>query len=248
MTAGSGKAILAMFDSSMTPNVERLPESELASRLIAYPEITVTLAGPLQKGRTGARAGQTAFGRARPAMTRAADAELARRGIPVRAVPSVEGAAPGWMRLGFALARRLRAAQFAEGPGGREAERWLMETHPAGSFAALLGRLPMPRDTLEGRLQRQLVLYRERLALPDPMDVMEEVTAFHLLAGDLRLDGLLGTEELEACAAAYTGWAASLRPDRVTWLGGDDDTWICLPFEPLEAKYVSGSVRAPHRI
>jgi hypothetical protein len=247
LAAGGKKAVLAVMDSTMIPHCEKLAEGDLEGRLLAYPEITVAISGPLQKGRANAPSNRLAFGRPRLAMTRMADAELTRRGIPVRIMPSVEGVAPSWMRLGFKLARRLREAAFLEGPGNRDAERWLVETHAIGSFAALLKKLPLPRETLEGRLQRQLVLFRERLMVADPMDVLEEVTAHHLLAGDLHLEGLLAPEELEACAAAYTAWAATLRPERVSWVGGEDDSWICLPADPLEAKYASGSPRTSRR-
>jgi hypothetical protein len=248
LTAGRQKVVLAMMDTTLKPHFEKLAESDVAGRLIAYPEITVAIAGPLQKGRVNARASSLAFGRSRPSFSRSADAELARRGLPARVVPSVEGAAPGWMRMGFALGRQLRAVPFVEGPDGREADRWLIETHPVGSFAALLGKLPMPRETLEGRLQRQLVLFRERLALPDPMDALEEMTSFHLLAGDIRLEGLFATEELEAIAAAYTAWAATVRPERASWLGGEDGGWICLPSNPLAEKYSTGATRTPHQL
>ena len=151
------------------------------------------------------------------------------------------------VRMALHLARRLRTLGFAEGPGGREEARWLIETQSVGGFAALLGQLPLPRDTLEGRLQRQLVLFRERLDVPDPMGVLEEITAHHLLAGDLRLEDLLPAEELDACAAAFSAWAATQRPERVTWLGGEDDCGICRPAEPLESKYNSSSAHSRRR-
>jgi hypothetical protein len=247
LTAGAGKLVLARVDSTLAEPVwERLSESEVAACLATYGEITVAVAGPLHKGKAAPRAGQASFGRSRPGFTRAAEAELARHGIPVRATPSVAGAAPAWMRASFLLARRLAADGFVEGPGGREEDRWLIETHAAGCMAALLGKLPMPRDTLEGRLQRQLLLFRERLGLADPMSVLEEVTEHHLLAGELKLEGLLAPDELESCAAALTAWAATLRPERVSWLGGDDESWICLPANPLSSKYTSAA-RAPRR-
>jgi hypothetical protein len=245
LAADRRKLAVAFLDLSLArPVVERLEEKEVPVRLDAYPDISVALAGPLQKGKRAAGARRALFGGSKPGWTRSADFELARRGIPVKVVPTVEGAAPAWMRMGFTLVKRLRASGFSEGPGGREEARWLIETHPTGCFAALIRRLPLPRETLEGRLQRQLALYQERLAVPDPMDLLEEITAHHLLTGDLPLQGLYLPEELEALAAAYTAWAASLRPERVTWLGGDDDSWICLPADPLEAKYTSAGGRA----
>jgi hypothetical protein len=247
LTGDRRKLVFAFLDPGLGGlSVEHLEESDALPRLVAYPEMTVAIAGPLQKGKA-AHGSRAATIPSRHGALRAADVELSRRGIVARPAPPVESDAPGWMRMGFQLAKRLRAAGYCEGPGGREDERWLIETHPVGCFAALIRRLPLPRDTLEGRLQRQLALYQERLALPDPMDVLEEITAHHLLAGDLPLQGLYMPEELEALAGAYTAWAATLRPERVSWLGGEDDSWICLPAESLELKYRSGSGRLPLR-
>jgi hypothetical protein len=40
-----------------------------------------------------------------------------------------------------------------------------------------------------------LLLIREKVALPDPMDSPEEMTAHHLLSGRLSLRGILKREE-----------------------------------------------------
>ncbi len=59
---------------------------------------------------------------------------------------------------------------------------WL-ETHPHAAFCALLGQLPLPKPTLEGRLQRQIVLYEQGMGIKDPMGFFEEITRHKLVAG-----------------------------------------------------------------
>jgi hypothetical protein len=120
----------------------------------------------------------------------------------------------------------------------RESSRFLMETNAAACAAVLLGRLPFGRTTLEGRIQRQLLLVRERMALPDPMDSLEELTAHHLLSGRLPLRGILGPDELDALLAAFTAWRAVFQPEKVAWLGDDSEGRICLPANYLLDKYL----------
>jgi hypothetical protein len=217
-----------------------LAVSAVVERLAGAPKASVALGGPL-RARPASDAGGPAdsglagaFRRKRLDNARAAEAELVRHGIPVRLTPAVEGAAPAWMRGAFQLARALAAAGFAE---GRDADRWLIETNPLACFTVLLGRLPFGRDSLEGRLQRQLALIRERVALPDPMDALEEVTAHHLLAGQLRLDGIGRADALDAVAAAVTAWRAWKSPAEVCWLGRDEDGWLCLPVREMADNY-----------
>jgi hypothetical protein len=102
----------------------------------------------------------------------------------------------------------------------------------------LLGRLPLARETLEGRIQRQLALLRERVALRDPMDALEELTAHHILSGRLALEGIRSPDELDALLAAFTAWRAFLYPENVTWLGNEADGWICLPGKDIPEKFV----------
>lgn len=213
---------------------------EAAEELSSWAEITVALCGPLRPWQAEAAGESSAgedphAGRRKP--IRAADAELARRGIPVRRTSAPESAAPAWMRSGFTLARDLTDRGFLEGRQVRESLRVLIETNPAACSAVLLGRLPFGRGTLEGRIQRQLVLLREKVALPDPMDALEELTAHHLLSGQLGLNGILKTEDLDALLAAYTAWRAFTSPDAVSWLGCDAEGWLCLPVKDLLEKY-----------
>ena len=141
------------------------------------------------------------------------------------------------MRSGFELARELAARGFTAGKGPWEAPRVLLETQPLGCAAVLLGRLPYGRDSLEGRIQRQLALLRERVGLPDPMDALEELTAHHILSGRMELQRILEPGKLDALLAALAAARAHTRPDAVTWLGDETDGWLCLPGKELLEKY-----------
>ena len=60
--------------------------------------------------------------------------------------------------------------------GELQTDRMMVEVHPHACFAALLGRRPFLKGTLEGRLQRQLVLYVEGFEVANPVHVLEEIT------------------------------------------------------------------------
>jgi len=218
-----------------------LSVAALAERIAGAPALTIAVGGPLHVRAASddpvtLEAGG-AFRRTRLERARAAEAELIRRGISVRLTPSVEGAAPAWMRAALQFARLASGTGFVEGPDGHDAARSILETNPQGCFAGWLGRLPFGRDTLEGRLQRQLALIRERVNLPDPMDALEEVTAHHLLAGQLSLDRIGRPDALDALAAALTAYRAWKTPAEVSWLGREADGWMCLPMRDLADTY-----------
>jgi hypothetical protein len=240
-SAGKSGLTVALLTARLdVRSVTRRTPEEAAGDLASCAEITVALGGPLKPWRaeavSSAPIGQ-ALREGRPPRARAADAELSRRGIPVRRVPALESAAPAWMRSAFRLARDLRARGFTGAKEAPESPRALLEVNPAACAAALLGRLPFGRGTLEGRIQRQLALLREKVDLPDPMDALEELTAHHLLSGRLELNGILRPDEMDALLAAFAAWRASSSPEAVAWLGDDADGWICVPTGNLLEKY-----------
>jgi hypothetical protein len=213
---------------------------ETIGELSACTEIVIAVGGPLHPLASIAESDPPAGDAPRKNIarrTRAADGELSRRGIPVRRPPSRANEAPAWMRCGFDLARQLAARGFAESKDACAEPRVLLETHPAACASVLIGKLPYGRGTLEGRIQRQLALLRERVALPDPMDALEELTAHHILSGRMELKGISEAGELDALLAAFTAWRAYAHPDAVAWLGDDADGWLCLPKKELLEKY-----------
>ena len=124
--------------------------------------------------------------------------ELRRRNIRLYNTPAKEKDAPAWMRQGFSLYRRLSSMGFTQFVAGElRTDRMMVEVHPHACFAALLGRRPFLKGTLEGRLQRQLVLYVEGFEVANPVHVLEEITRHHLLTGDLPLSGLYDHDQLD---------------------------------------------------
>lgn len=160
--------------------------------------------------------------------------ELRRRNIRLYRTPGEESEAPRWMRKGFALFRQLTGLgfEFFE-QGGSPLRRALIEVHPHACFTVILGRRPFLKDTIEGRLQRQLVLYLEGIDAPDPMRSLEEITRHHLLESRLPLPDLYDHDRLDALAAAYTAFLVGEQPERVSQVGDTDEGLITLPTDEL---------------
>jgi predicted RNase H-like nuclease len=162
--------------------------------------------------------------------------EMRRHGIGLYLTPGDPERAPSWMQMGFRLYAALRATGYGMYQPGLAAERGLLEVHPHGCFTVLLGRRPLRKDTLEGRLQRQLVLYDEGLEVPNPMEAVEELTPHHLRAGTLTFPGLRTHDELDALVAAYTAYLAERHPEQITPIGDPEEGQIMLPVAPAEFK------------
>ena len=82
-------------------------------------------------------------------------------------------------------------------------------------YRELIGQNPLPRRTLEGRLQRALVLYEQGLRIDDPMEIFEEITRYKLIQGIFRLENIYSSKELDALVAAYLAWMIVNRPERI---------------------------------
>ncbi|MBN1302872.1 MAG: DUF429 domain-containing protein [Anaerolineales bacterium] len=116
-------------------------------------------------------------------------------------------------------------------------ENLVMETNAKACFTVLLEQVPLSRITLEGRLQRQLVLFERGLEINNPMDFFEEVTRFRLLRGSLPLGKILPPDILDALMIAYTAHLVVNRPHKVTLVGDPGEGQIVLPEKPLNSKY-----------
>jgi hypothetical protein len=169
---------------------------------------------------------------------REAEYDLHGLGIPVGATPRMEALCAGWVQLGLALYRRLRDIGFTPYPAGNATKQWL-ETHPHAGFCALLGRPPLPRPTLEGRLQRALALFERGVRIPDPMAFLEEITRHRLLHGLLPIEQIPTQEQLDALLAAYTAWLAIVKPRELTQVGNRQEGFITLPVPQLLEKYAT---------
>jgi hypothetical protein len=93
-------------------------------------------------------------------------------------------------------------------------KQWL-ETDAQDCFRVLIGQKPLSRRTLEGRLQRALILYEQGLQINDPMEIFEEITRYKLIQGILPLENIHSSKELDALVAAYLAWMAVNRPAQI---------------------------------
>lgn len=159
---------------------------------------------------------------------RLAEYELYQQEIYIPQTRRREEECPGWMRMGFALYRRLEKLGYRPYPS-QDSERQFLEVYPHAAFAGLLGVLPFPKDSLEGRLQRQLVLYERKLKIGDPMRIFEEITRFRLLKGILPTEDLYTPGELDALVAAFTAWMVAHHPDKISQVGDPEEGQIVLP-------------------
>jgi predicted nuclease with RNAse H fold len=172
----------------------------------------------------------------RGADIRMAEYELRERGIAVAGTPAREEFCPAWMQVGFRLYRRLSGIGFK--PYGTDgAGCQVLETHPFACYCVLAENIPFPKPTLEGRLQRQLILNDKGLRIKDAMDFFEEITRFKLMRGILPKDVLYSPEQLDVLVAAYTAWLAANRPGDVTRIGDKEEGQIVLPAQELKKKY-----------
>jgi hypothetical protein len=167
---------------------------------------------------------------------RVAEADLRERGISVSATPSREETCAGWVQLGFSLYKRLNKMGFKQYPHEGAEHLWL-ETHPHACYTALLGQVPLSNPTLEGRLQRQIVLYDEGLGIKDPMDFFEEITRHRLRLGVMPMELIYHPEQLDALVAAYTAWVAMKRPAETVRVGAKEEGFVVLPVAELKGKY-----------
>ena len=144
---------------------------------------------------------------------------------------------PRWMQQGFNLYQRLKILNYLPYPQ-KDAAHQFLEVYPHASFSVMLEHLPLRKHTLEGRIQRQLILYKYDLNIPDAMNLFEEITRHRLLRGILPLENLYQVEELDAMVAAYTAWLSGMQPEQLTFLGDSLEGQIALPSSELKNKYI----------
>jgi hypothetical protein len=176
-------------------------------------------------------------GHLRGADMRLVENELRGRGIIISPTPSRPETCPNWAQMGFDLYRHLAELGFKPYPSEKASRQWL-ETNSHATFCALLGQIPLPKPTLEGRLQRQLALHEQGADIKDPMDFFEEITRHKLMRGVLPMESIYAAEELDALAAAYTAWLAADRPVAVIAVGNEHEGQIILPSAALKEHYV----------
>lgn len=169
---------------------------------------------------------------------RLAEYLIRQRNIIIPQTPAMIENCPNWMKMGFMLFSQLQKLGYLMYPD-RDGDLVCLEIYPHASYAVLLETLPFQKYTLEGRLQRQLVLYDRKIKLPDPMAFFEEITRFKILKGKLPLDQLYQPGELDALVGAYTAWLAANEPGQVSALGDPGEGQIVLPTSKLKPRYTS---------
>ncbi len=172
----------------------------------------------------------------RGADIRQVEYELREHGILISPTPSRSDLCPAWMQLGFEIHRGLQEIGFLSYPSD-QASLVCMETHPHAAFCALLGQIPLPKPTLEGRLQRQLALHQHINGIHDPMEVFEEITRYKLLKGILPMELIYGAGELDAMAAALTAYFSVNSPESITLIGDQKEGQVILPTAELKDQY-----------
>ncbi len=133
------------------------------------------------------------------------------------------------------LVQQLEGLGYHPFPAEEEKRQWLRFSAQA-TFVSLCGGRLFDARSLEGRLQRQLILFEEKLPIKDPMDFFEEVTRRRLLLGRLPYEVIYAPGELNALAGAYTAWLAAFDHQRlVKEEDGSESGWY-LPLPPLPAE------------
>lgn len=209
--AGQQKALVAVCSP-------RRPNQGLMQR----PEVRDQINPPPRPGRWG--------------KYRVSEYLLRQHNIQTPRTPAREVNCPNWMRMGFSLYQRLEDLGYHSFPTA-EANHQTLEVYPHACYTVLMGQAPFPKTTIEGRIQRQLVLYEQKVSIPDPMRIFEEITRHRLLNGILPLDKLYSPGELDALVAAYTANLAASAPDQTVTLGDPTEGLVYLPVGELRARY-----------
>jgi hypothetical protein len=121
-----------------------------------------------------------------------------------------------------ALKKRIHQSGFMPYLQSNSPKQWV-ETIPRDCFRSLIGQAPLPRATLEGRIQRSLILRELGLNINDPMEFFEEITRHRMMMGVFPNDLLYSAPELDALVAAYVAWSTINRPVQVDLAGDRKD-------------------------
>lgn len=168
--------------------------------------------------------------------------QLRQHRISCHRTASKEEDCPKWMQVGFNFYHRLEGLGYVPYP--QEAPLQWVEVYPHASFTILLEQIPFPKSSLEGRLQRQLILHESRMHIPDPMAFFEEITRYRLLNGVLP-KMIFDPSELDALVAAYGAWCVVHRQDQTSFLGDAEEGQVALPISELKRKYTSKRPTSP---
>ena len=167
---------------------------------------------------------------------RLAEYKLKEHGINVLMTPSRRELCSNWVQAGFAVYEKLAELGYKSYPYAGAALQQL-ESHAQATFCVLAGTQPLPRLSIEGRIQRQLILYEEGVAVKDPMEFFEEVTRHKLLRGIMPTELIHTPEELDALAAALVAYRAGEGDEKLIGIGDAREGKIYLPVATLLENY-----------
>jgi hypothetical protein len=167
---------------------------------------------------------------------RLAEHELRERGIAVTKTAASAVLCPEWMQVGFKLYRKVQKMGFQKFPE-KDLAHQILETNSHACYCVLAGYTPLARLSLEGRLQRQIILYELGLRIKDPMDFFEEVTRYKIAKGIWPMELLYLPEQLDALVAAYTAWLAIEKHGKTTSVGDVQEGQIVLPVTELKDRH-----------
>ncbi len=158
---------------------------------------------------------------------RTGDIILSTRGFP--SVPNLhEGKKLNvWVERSLELTAGIRQLGYEECHAGQP--RTYFETQSDAAYWLATGSVPYDSRSLEGRLQRQLLLYEFGFAVKDPMSFLEEFTRFRLRTSQIPMSQIMPAHELRALISAATAWLADRRPEAVDHMGEVRKGEIILP-------------------
>ena len=162
---------------------------------------------------------------------RVCEYQLICQGIsPTRTPKNVSKFSPALQRAyKFASELGMKGFQFWPFPNSRYQ---MFEINADAAYWSLLDVKPFTASSLEGRIQRQLCLQSNSVAVKDPMSFFEEITRHRLLSGKLPDEMILPPTALNALVGALTAWVVANRPAEYKRFGEADEGVIYLPLNP----------------
>ena len=163
---------------------------------------------------------------------RLAEAKLIEAGYDSYQTPASESKCKPWARLGFEIYEHICKLGYNSELFSEQTLRYC-EAQSNICYHAWIGKEPMHKYSLEGRIQRQIVLRDLGLPVDEPMNFFEELTRFRLLKGELPDEMLQSASDLDALALAYLAWNVDQPQPGLSAAGTEEEGLIYYPEESL---------------
>lgn len=203
-TVADSQKIIAAVNAPLTLNHGYMADADYRSRLLPAPQ------------------------RARYQEMRVCEYQLICAGLSPARTPKDVGRFSPKLQRAFKFASELGSLGFQFWPFPNSRYQ-MFETDADAIGCSLLGVKPFAQTSLEGRLQRQLLLQSKEVNVADAMEFFEEITRHRLLSGHLPDEMLLSASQLNALLAAFTAWVVANRPAEYTQIGEPDEGVLILP-------------------